>query len=72
MSEVLNIFTGSITDLWNSSGFMNADWRQIAMILVSCVLMYLAIVKQFEPLLLLPIGFGMLMTNLPLDGIFHI
>ena len=38
---------------------------------LACVLLYLAIVKQFEPLLLLPIGFGMLMTNLPLDGIFH-
>ena len=38
---------------------------------VACVLLYLAIVHQFEPLLLLPIGFGMLMTNLPLDGIFH-
>ena len=69
MSEVLNIFTGSITDLWNSSGFMNADWRQIAMILVSCVLMYLAIVKQFEPLLLLPISFGILLANLPLAGL---
>ena len=41
------------------------------MLAVACVLLYLAIVKQFEPLLLLPIGFGMLMTNLPLDGIFH-
>lgn len=42
------------------------------MIGVACVLLYLAIVHQFEPLLLLlPIGFGMLMTNLPLDGIFH-
>ena len=41
------------------------------MLAVACVLLYLAIVKQFEPLLLLPIGFGMLLTNLPLDGIFH-
>ena len=61
----------------------NSGWAQIfgtgpdglkyaVMIAVACVLLYLAIVKQFEPLLLLPIGFGMLMTNLPLDGIFHI
>ena len=61
----------------------NSGWAQIfgtgpdglkyaVMIVVACVLLYLAIVKQFEPLLLLPIGFGMLMTNLPLDGIFHI
>ena len=41
------------------------------MIVVACVLLYLAIVKQFEPLLLLPIGFGMLMANLPLDNIIH-
>ena len=43
----------------------------LIMVAIACVLLYLAIVKQFEPLLLLPIGFGMLMTNLPLDGIFH-
>ena len=41
------------------------------MIAVACVLLYLAIVRQFEPLLLLPIGFGMLMANLPLDNIIH-
>ena len=41
------------------------------MIAIACLLIYLAIGRQFEPLLLLPIGFGMLMTNLPLDGIFH-
>ena len=63
--------------------FANSGWAQIfgtgidglkyaVMLAVACVLLYLAIVKQFEPLLLLPIGFGMLMTNLPLDGIFHI
>ena len=69
MSEVLNIFTGSIADLWNGSGFMNADWRQIVMIGVACLLLYLAIVKQFEPLLLLPISFGMLLANLPLAGL---
>lgn len=62
--------------------FANSGWAQIfgtgldglkyaVMIGVACVLLYLAIVRQFEPLLLLPIGFGMLMTNLPLDGIFH-
>ena len=55
------------------------EWRSPSLLIVwlalslavACVLLYLAIVKQFEPLLLLPIGFGMLMTNLPLDGIFH-
>jgi len=43
----------------------------LIMILVSCVLMYLAIVKKFEPLLLLPISFGMLLTNLPGSGVYH-
>ncbi len=45
-------------------------WKNGIMILVSCVLLYLAIVKKFEPLLLLPIAFGMLLTNLPLGGVF--
>ncbi|MBO4604660.1 MAG: sodium ion-translocating decarboxylase subunit beta [Clostridiales bacterium] len=60
-------------DLWQNSGFASMDWRQGLMIIVSFVLMYLAIKKQFEPLLLLPIAFGMLLTNLPWPGggIFH-
>ena len=44
------------------------EWRQYAMIAVACVLLYLAIVKEFEPLLLLPIAFGMLLANLPAAG----
>ncbi len=66
---MLDIFTGSVRDLWMESGFMNFDWRQIAMIVVACLLLYLAIVRQFEPLLLLPISFGMLLANLPLAGL---
>ncbi|MGN0976261.1 MAG: sodium ion-translocating decarboxylase subunit beta [Gemmiger sp.] len=56
-----------------NSGFaaIGQDWRYAVMIAVACFLLYLAIVKQFEPLLLLPIAFGMLMANLPLDGIIH-
>ena len=49
----------------------NGDWKSIVMILVSFVLMYLAIVKKFEPLLLLPISFGMLATNLPGAEMYH-
>jgi len=45
--------------------------KTIAMIAISCVLLYLAIVKQFEPLLLLPIAFGMLLANIPLGGMMH-
>ena len=50
-------------------GFATISWQQIVMIAVACVLIYLAIVKQYEPLLLLPIAFGMLLANLPLTGI---
>ena len=69
------IFT-NIAEIFAKSGwaqivFTEGGWKYAVMLVVACVLLYLAIVKQFEPLLLLPIGFGMLMTNLPLDGIFH-
>ena len=59
----------SLKNIWESTGFMAGDWRQYAMILISCVLLYLAIVKKFEPLLLLPIAFGILLANLPLAGL---
>ena len=51
---------------------LNGDWwKTVVMILISFVLIYLAIGKKFEPLLLLPIAFGMLLTNLPGGGLFH-
>ncbi len=49
----------------------DTDWRSVIMIVISFVLMFLAIVKGFEPLLLLPIAFGILLTNLPGAGMFH-
>ncbi|MDR2853866.1 MAG: sodium ion-translocating decarboxylase subunit beta [Prevotellaceae bacterium] len=52
-------------------GFANFDWRVAVMLVISLFLIYLAIVKGFEPLLLLPIAFGMLLTNLPGAGLFH-
>lgn len=52
-----------------SMGFSAATWQQIVMMIVSFVLIYLALVKGFEPLLLLPIAFGMLLANLPLAGL---
>ena len=52
-------------NLWKSSGFAQGSWENYVMILVSFVLMYLAIVKKFEPLLLLPIAFGMFIINIP-------
>lgn len=63
----------AITNFLNSTGFaqLGENPLQLVMIAVSCVLLYLAIVKKFEPLLLLPIAFGMLLTNLPGAGIYH-
>lgn len=52
-------------NLWESSGLFQSDWQNYVMIAVSFVLMYLAIVKKFEPLLLLPIAFGMFLINIP-------
>lgn len=71
MSEVFRIFADTIKDLAMSSGIANMGWKDAVMILISFVFMYLAIVKQFEPLLLLPISFGMFLTNLPEVGMYH-
>ena len=71
MGEVFSIFWDTIKDLAASSGLANLDWKSGIMILISFVFMYLAIAKQFEPLLLLPISFGMLLTNLPEAGMYH-
>ncbi len=63
----------AIGDFVGQAGFKGLidDWRFAVMILVSFLLLYLAIVKKFEPLLLMPIAFGMLLTNLPGAGMFH-
>ncbi len=62
-------FGETISKIWETSGFAAITWQQLVMIVVACVLIYLAIVKKFEPLLLLTIAFGMLLANLPLTGI---
>ena len=62
-------FFNVIAELLEASGFAALTWQNIAMILVSFILFYLAIVKKFEPLLLLPISFGMFLVNLPLAGL---
>lgn len=53
------------------SGFATLTWREAVMIAISCLLLYLAIGKKFEPLLLLPIAFGMLLANLPNAGLMY-
>ena len=65
--------------LWNDSGFAalftgflsQGGWQNLVMIIISCVLLYLAIVKKFEPLLLVGIAFGCLLTNLPGAGLYN-
>lgn len=54
-----------------TSFFIGTGWKNLVMLAVGCVLLYLAIRKEYEPLLLLPIAFGMILTNLPGAGLFH-
>ena len=63
----------AIVNFLEQTGFylVQQNPLSLVMILVACVLLYLAIVKKFEPLLLLPIAFGMLLTNLPGAGMYH-
>ena len=67
----------SLGNLWESTGlyelfsnFTDGGWQNLVMIAIACVLVYLAVKKQFEPLLLLPIAFGMFIVNIP--GVYHI
>ncbi len=63
------MLTDALSNLLESSGFTALNWQYCVMIAVALILIYLAIVKKFEPLLLLPIAFGMLLANLPLTGL---
>jgi len=67
MSQILETLKGIAT----GSGFASMTWQQGVMIIIAFVLLYLGIVKEYEPLLMVPIAFGMLMTNLPVSGIYH-
>ncbi|MGI5977549.1 MAG: sodium ion-translocating decarboxylase subunit beta [Candidatus Limivicinus sp.] len=69
MENILN----TLSQLWQTSGFhmLAADWRQIVMIVIALVLLYLGLVKKFEPLLLVGIAFGMLLSNLPGSEMYH-
>ncbi|NJD08611.1 MAG: sodium ion-translocating decarboxylase subunit beta [Methylococcaceae bacterium] len=60
---------GNFYDLWLSTGLSNFVWGQAVMMGVGLLLIYLAVVKGFEPLLLLPIGFGAVLSNIPVAGI---
>ena len=75
----MNINVGEILlNLWNDSGFArlfagfsDGGWQNLVMIIIACVLLYLGIVKKFEPLLLVGIAFGCLLSNLPGAGLYN-
>lgn len=60
-----------VSDMGFTSFFVGEGWKNAVMILIACFLLYLAIKKEYEPLLLLPIAFGMLLSNIPGAGLFH-
>lgn len=72
---MLEKFTSTLQGIADESGLFGllteGGWKNIIMILISFLFIYLAIAKGFEPLLLLPIAFGMLLTNLPLSAMYH-
>ncbi len=65
------MFIDALKNIWESSGIYAITWQQAVMIVVAGVLIYMAIGKKCEPLLLLPIAFGMLLSNLPIAGLYH-
>ena len=69
----MNFFVEVLSAIFGGSGFaaLPTDWRQVIMIAIACLLLYMGIGKEFEPLLLVPIAFGMLLANLPLTGLFN-
>ena len=67
-----------LLNLWNSSGFATlfsgfsiGGWQNLVMLVIACILLYLGIGKKFEPLLMVGIAFGCLLTNLPGAGLYH-
>lgn len=68
---MIDVFLNTVVDLWHESAFCNITLPQGIMLLISFFLMYLAIVKGYEPMLLLPIAFGMALTNIPGAEMYH-
>ena len=66
----MSFFIEVLSAIFGGSGFaaLPTDWRQVVMIVIACVLLYMGIGKGYEPLLMVPIAFGMLLANLPLTA----
>ena len=69
MTEIIEVLKGFAMGSGIAQFFVEGGWKNLVMIAIACALIYLAIRHKFEPLLLLPIAFGMLLTNLPLSGL---
>ena len=67
MGEFINFLGNNLADFWTYTGFANATPGHLIMILVGLFFIYLAVAKEFEPMLLIPIGFGMLIGNIPFN-----
>lgn len=65
--ENLSTFRNNLADFWTYTGFANATVGHIVMILIGLFFIYLAVAKEFEPMLLIPIGFGILIGNIPFN-----
>ena len=67
----MEFFTRVISAIASGSGFAALDWKTALMLFIACVLLYMGIGKGYEPLLMVPIAFGMLLANLPITGLFN-
>ncbi|MCI9186593.1 MAG: sodium ion-translocating decarboxylase subunit beta [Oscillospiraceae bacterium] len=65
----MEFFIDVLKAIFGGSGFAALDWRTVVMLGIACVLLYMGIGKGYEPLLMVPIAFGMLLANLPLTGL---
>ena len=67
MGEFITFLGNNLADFWTYTGFANATAGHVTMILIGLFFIYLAVAKEFEPMLLIPIGFGMLIGNIPFN-----
>ena len=71
IDNIIEVLKGFAVDSGVAQFFADGGWKNLVMIGIASFLIYLAIRRKFEPLLLLPIAFGMLLTNLPISGLMH-
>lgn len=67
MGEFITFLGNNLADFWTYTGFANATAGHVAMLLIGLFFIYLAVAKEFEPMLLIPIGFGILIGNIPFN-----